>query len=38
MPVAYAVKTAGQDAGSAKTTTVEINPAVDAKMFEKPGK
>ena len=36
LPVAYSIKSGGQDAGSAKTTTVEINPSVDAKMFVKP--
>jgi zinc protease len=38
LPVAYTVKTAGQDSGNAKTTTVEINPTVDPKVFEKPQK
>ena len=36
LPVAYTVKTAGQDSGSGKTSTVEINPAVDPKAFVKP--
>jgi hypothetical protein len=36
LPVAYSVKTGGQDAGSAKTGTVEINPSVDPKVFVKP--
>lgn len=36
LPVAFTVKTGGQDSGSGKTSTLEINPAVDPKMFQKP--
>jgi zinc protease len=36
LPVAFASTTAGQPSGSGKMTTLEINPAVDAKAFEKP--
>jgi zinc protease len=36
LPVAYSVKNAGQEAGSAKVSTVEINPTVDPKAFVKP--
>ena len=37
MPVAFSVKNGGQEAGSAKVSIVEINPAVDPKAFVKPG-
>ena len=37
LPVASSVKNAGQDAGSGKASTIEINPAVDPKAFVKPG-
>lgn len=36
MPVAMTITAGGQPAGGAKFTTIEINPAVDPKMFEKP--
>ena len=37
LPVAFSVKTGGQESGSAKVSTVEINPTVDPKAFVKPG-
>jgi hypothetical protein len=36
MPVAFTNTTGGQPGGSGKTTTMEINPTVDPKIFEKP--
>jgi zinc protease len=36
MPVAFTSTTAGQQTGSGKLTTMEINPTVDPKIFEKP--
>lgn len=36
LPVAYTVKTGGQETGSGKTATMEINPTVDPKAFVKP--
>jgi hypothetical protein len=36
LPVAFTNTTAGQLAGSGKLTTMEINPTVDPKIFEKP--
>jgi len=36
MPVAFTATTAGQPSGSGKVTTMEINPTVDPKIFEKP--
>ncbi len=36
VPVGFSVTTAGQPSGGGKLTTVEINPTVDPKMFEKP--
>jgi hypothetical protein len=37
-PVAFTVTTGGQPSGGGKTSTVEINPSVDPKVFEKPSK
>jgi zinc protease len=36
MPVAFTTSTNGQQSGSGKLTTLEINPTVDPKLFEKP--
>jgi zinc protease len=36
MPVAFTSTVAGQQTGSGKMTTMEINPTVDPKIFEKP--
>jgi zinc protease len=36
LPVAFTITTAGQPSGSGKMTTMEINPTVDPKIFEKP--
>jgi len=36
LPVSYTTTTNGQPGGSGKLTTIEINPTVDPKMFEKP--
>jgi hypothetical protein len=36
MPVAFTNTTGGQPTGSGKLTTMEINPTVDPKIFEKP--
>ena len=36
LPVAFTTTTAGQPTGSGKLTTMEINPTVDPKIFEKP--
>ena len=36
LPVAFTTTTAGQQTGSGKLTTMEINPTVDPKIFEKP--
>jgi len=36
MPVAFTSTTGGQQTGSGKLTTMEINPTVDLKIFEKP--
>jgi hypothetical protein len=36
VPAAFKVKAGGQEQGGGRLTAVEINPAVDAKMFEKP--
>ena len=38
LPVAFTVKTGGEPSGGGKLTNVEINPAVDPKVFEKPVK
>ena len=36
LPVAFTTTTGGQQSGSGKVTTMEINPTVDPKIFEKP--
>jgi zinc protease len=36
LPIAFTTTTAGQPSGSGKLTTIEINPTVDPKLFEKP--
>jgi zinc protease len=36
LPVAFSTTTAGQPSGSGKLTTMEINPTVDPKIFDKP--
>jgi hypothetical protein len=36
LPVTFTVTAGGQPGGGGKITMVEINPAVDPKMFEKP--
>lgn len=36
LPSAFTASTNGQPSGSGKLTTLEINPTVDPKMFEKP--
>jgi zinc protease len=36
LPVAFTNTTGGQPGGSGKLTTIEINPTVDPKIFEKP--
>ena len=36
LPVAFTSTTAGQQTGTGKLTTMEINPTVDPKIFEKP--
>jgi len=36
LPVAFTVKAGGEQTGGGKLTTIEINPAVDPKVFEKP--
>jgi zinc protease len=36
LPIAFTTTTAGQQTGSGKVTTMEINPTVDPKIFEKP--
>ncbi|HXA17217.1 MAG TPA: pitrilysin family protein [Thermoanaerobaculia bacterium] len=36
LPVAFTTTTAGQPSGNGKVTTMEINPTVDPKIFEKP--
>ena len=36
VPVSFTTTTNGQPGGSGKLTTMEINPTVDPKMFEKP--
>ena len=36
VPSAFTTSTNGQQSGSGKLTTVEINPTIDPKMFEKP--
>jgi len=36
LPIAFSTTTAGQPSASGKLTTIEINPTVDPKMFEKP--
>jgi Predicted Zn-dependent peptidases len=36
IPVAFTTSTNGQPSGSGKLTTMEINPTIDPKMFEKP--
>jgi len=38
LPVAFTVTTGGQPSGGGKLTTVEINPPIDPKIFEKPAK
>ncbi len=38
LPVAFTVTAGGQPGGGGKLTTIEINPTVDAKLFEKPSK
>lgn len=36
LPSGFTITTGGQPTGSAKLTTMEINPTVDPKIFEKP--
>jgi len=36
LPVAFTTTTGGQQSGSGKLTTLEINPTIDPKIFEKP--
>ena len=36
VPTAFTMSVNGQQIGSGKVTTVEINPAIDPKMWEKP--
>jgi zinc protease len=36
LPISFTTTTGGQPSGSGKLTTIEINPTVDPKMFEKP--
>jgi zinc protease len=36
LPAALSMSVGGQPAGSGKMTTIEINPTVDPKLFEKP--
>jgi zinc protease len=36
LPAAFSTTTAGQPSGSGKLTTIEINPTLDPKIFEKP--
>ena len=36
LPTAFTITVGGQPAGSGKMTTIEINPTVDPKLFEKP--
>jgi zinc protease len=36
LPVAFTTTTNGQPSGSGKLTTMEINPTIDPKIFEKP--
>jgi hypothetical protein len=36
VPVAFSITTGGQPTGTGKLTTMEINPTVDPKIFEKP--
>ncbi len=36
LPSAFTTATNGQQSGSGKLTTMEINPAIDPKLFEKP--
>jgi len=36
LPTAFTATTAGQPSASGKVTTMEINPTVDPKIFEKP--
>lgn len=38
VPAAVTITAGGQPAGGAKFTTIEINPTIDPKMFEKPAK
>ncbi len=38
LPVAFTLTAGGQQSGAGKLTTVEINPTVDPKAFEKPAK
>jgi len=36
LPTAFTIMTGGQPSGGGKLTTIEINPAVDPKIFDKP--
>ena len=36
LPVAFTTTTGGEPSGGGKMTTVEINPTIDPKVFEKP--
>lgn len=36
LPTSFTTTTGGQPSGSGKLTTIEINPTVDPKLFEKP--
>jgi outer membrane lipoprotein-sorting protein len=36
LPVAYTIKTNGEQSGGGKVTNIEINPTVDPKAFQKP--
>ena len=38
LPVAFTMSAGGQPGGGGKLTTIEINPTVDPKVFEKPVK
>jgi zinc protease len=35
-PVAYTIKTNGEQTGGGKVTAIEINPTIDPKIFQKP--
>ena len=36
LPIAFTVTAGGQPGGGGKMTTIEINPTVDPKAFDKP--